>query len=81
MIDLVSSSDTLHEDLVEVENLVLLVLPRAQLVLRQLKVCPVKRRLLLGLSIFLLYFGLFLTLMRLKYDLFHSWNEFPQFLR
>ena len=81
MVDLVSSSDTLHEDLVEVENLVLLVLPRAQLVLRQLKVCPVKRRLLLSLSIFLLHFWLVFALMRLKYDLLHSWNEFPQFLR
>ena len=81
MIDLVFSGDAFHEDLVEVKYLILEVLPRAQLVLRQLKVGPVKGLLLLGLCI-LLHFGFVLiTLMRLKYDLLHRWNELPHFLR
>jgi hypothetical protein len=81
MIDLVSSGDAFHEDLVEVKYLVLEVLPRAQFVLRQLKVGPVKGLLLLGLSIFLLFFGLVFTFMRLKHDFLHCRNELPELLR
>jgi hypothetical protein len=81
MIDLVFSGDAFHEDLVEVKYLILEVLPRAQLVLRQLKVSPVEGLLLLGLSI-LLHFGfVVITLMRLKHNLLHSRNELPYFLR
>lgn len=82
MIDLVFSCDAFHKDLVEVKYLILQVLPRAQLVLRQLKVCPVKGLLLLSFCIFLLQFWfVVIALMRLKYNLFHRWNELPQFLR
>ena len=81
MIDLVFSGDAFHEDLVEVKYLILEVLPRAQLVLRQLKVGPVKGLLLLGLCI-LLHFGfIVINLISLKHDLLHRWNELPHFLR
>lgn len=81
MIDLVFSGDAFHEDLVEVKYLILDVLPRAQLVLRQLKVGPVKGLFFLGFCI-LLHFGfVVINLMRLKNDLLHSRDELPHFLR
>ena len=81
MIDLVSSGDALHEDLVEVKYLILEVLPRANFELRHLEVGPVKGRLLLGFSIFLMYFVLvFIAFMRLKYYFLHCRNELPEFL-
>jgi len=57
------------------------VLPRAQLVLRQFKVSPVKRLLFLSFGIFLHFGFVFIPLMRLKHDFLHCWNELPHFLR